>query len=76
MKLTKKLRAAVLKQFMDGQSAVYLAGVFENPVKRIEQVVRDEIARLRAIELVFRRDSLEINVGADLQVRPEDQAHG
>lgn len=40
MKLTKSLKAAIVRQFKDGASMPYLATVYNLPLKRVEQVVR------------------------------------
>lgn len=43
MKLTKSLRAAIVKQFKDGARVEYLAKLYNQPLPRIEQVIRIEM---------------------------------
>jgi hypothetical protein len=44
MKLTKNLRAAILRQFKDGADTVYLASLYEGiSVRQVEEVIRQRL---------------------------------
>lgn len=48
-RITKTIRAAIVRQFVDGAAVSYIAGVYQVPQKRIEDVLRDRIITTEAL---------------------------